>query len=159
HVAGFSSAPDDRLDIEFATGVNGSGKVNATAQYGVQSGAVTAHVEAAGLPLTALQPYIGHYTSMTLLSGTLGSKLDVERSADGVLTVKGKTAVASLRTVDNALKQDLVKWKELLISDLSYRSRPAGLKVGAVTALEPYARMIIAPDRTINISEVLKPPG
>ena len=159
HVAGFNTSPDDTLDLTLDSGVNSSGRINAKAQVTAKSGAVSAHVEAADLGLQALQPYIAQYTSMTLLKGTLGAKLDIERGADGSLAVKGKTRVAGLSTVDNALQQDFVKWKELLIADLSYRSKPAGLRIGTVTALEPYVRMIIAPDRTVNIKNVLTPPG
>jgi len=159
HVAGFNTSPDDTLDLTLDAGVNSSGRINASARVTAKSGAVSAHVEAADLGLPALQPYIAQYTSMTLLKGTLGAKLDIERGADGSLAVKGKTRVAGLNTVDNALKQDFVKWKELLIADLSYRSKPAGLRIGSVTALEPYVRMIIAPDRTVNIKNVLTAPG
>jgi hypothetical protein len=158
-VAGFNTSPDDTLDLTLDSGVNSSGKINAKARVTAKSGAVSAHVEAADLGLPALQPYIAQYTSMTLLKGTLGAKLDIERGADGSLAVKGKTRVAGLSTVDNALKQDFVKWKELLIADLSYHSKPAGLRIGTVTALEPYVRMVIAPDRTVNIKNVLSPPG
>ena len=159
HVAGFNTSPDDTLDLTLDSGVNGSGRINAQARVTTKSGAVSAHVEAADLGLQALQPYIAQYTSMTLLKGTLGAKFDIERGEDGSLAVKGKTRVAGLSTVDNALKQDFVKWKELLIADLSYRSKPAGLRIGTVTALEPYVRMIIAPDRTVNIKNILTPPG
>lgn len=159
HVAGFNTSPDDTLDLTLDSGVNSSGRINASARVTAKSGAVSAHVEAADLGLQALQPYLAQYTSMTLLKGTLGAKLDIERGADGSLAVKGKTRVAGLSTVDNALKQDFVKWKELLIADLTYRSKPAGLRIGTVTALEPYVRMIIAPDRTVNITNILTPPG
>src|SRR5882762_4636255 len=159
HVGGFNTSPDDTLDLTLDSGVNGSGRINAQARVTAKSGAVSAHVEAADLGLQALQPYIAQYTSMTLLKGTLGAKFDIERGEDGSLAVKGKTRVAGLSTVDNALKQDFVKWKELLIADLSYRSKPAGLRIGTVTALEPYVRMIIAPDRTVNIKNILTPPG
>jgi len=158
-VAGFNTSPDDTLDLTLDSRVNSSGKINAKARVTAKSGAVSAHVEAADLGLPALQPYFAQYTSMTLLKGTLGAKLDIERGADGSLAVKGKTRVAGLSTVDNALKQDFVKWKELLIADLSYHSKPAGLRIGTVTALEPYVRMIITPDRTVNIKNVLTPPG
>ena len=159
HVAGFNTSPDDTLDLTLDSGVNSSGRINAKARVTAKSGAVSAHVEAADLGLQALQPYIAQYTSMTLLKGTLGAKLDIERGADGSLAVRGKTRVAGLSTVDNALKQDFVKWKELLVADLTYRSKPAGLRIGTVTALEPYVRMIIAPDRTVNIKNILTPPG
>jgi hypothetical protein len=109
HVAGFSTAPDDTLEISLDSAVNTSGKISAQAQVAVNTGALRAHVEAADLALQGLQPYIARYTSMTLLKGTLGAKFDLERAADGALTVKGKTRVAELSTVDNALKQDFIK--------------------------------------------------
>lgn len=159
HVAGFSTAPGDTLDVTFETGINDAGKLTVRAKATPASGAVSARVEASDLGLTMLQPYIAHYTSMTLLKGTLGSRLDVERQADGTLKVKGNTVVADLRTVDNQLKQDFIRWKALRVADLSYISQPATLRIGSITALEPYARVIIAPDRSTNIGEILKPPG
>jgi hypothetical protein len=157
HVAGFNTSADDTLDITLDAAVNTSGRINTSARVTPKSGAVTAHLETADLGLPALQPYIAQYTSMTLLKGTLGAKLDIERQADGVLAVKGNTWIAGLHTVDNALQQDFINWKVLRIADIRYRSRPAGLSVGSVTALEPYARMVIAPDRTLNITAVLTP--
>ncbi|HEV3179681.1 MAG TPA: DUF748 domain-containing protein [Steroidobacteraceae bacterium] len=159
HVAGFNTSPEDILDITLDAGVNTSGKINARAKVTPKSGAVSAHVEAADLGLTMLQPYIARYTSMTLLQGALGSRLDIERQADGTLAVKGNSHVADLRTVDNALKQDFIKWKDLRVADILYLSKPASLRIGSITALEPYVRMIIAPDRTLNVKQVLTPPG
>ena len=158
-VRGFNTSPDDTLDVTLDVGVNASGKISAKAHVTPKTGALSAHVEADELGLPALQPYIAQYTSMTLLNGTLGARLDIERGADGALAVKGGTRVADLRTVDNALKQDFVKWKELVLADVSYRSQPASLRIASVTALEPYVRMVIAPDRTTNIGEILTPPG
>ncbi len=159
HVAGFNTSPKDVLDITLDAGVNASGKIDARAKVTPKSGAVSAHVEAADLGLTMLQPYIARYTSMTLLQGALASRLDIERQADGTLAVRGNSHVADLRTVDNALKQDFIKWKDLRVADILYLSKPASLRIGNITALEPYVRMIIAPDRTLNVKQVLTPPG
>ncbi|HXY96290.1 MAG TPA: DUF748 domain-containing protein [Steroidobacteraceae bacterium] len=159
HVGGFNLAPDDSLDIQLDTAVNTSGRLTAQAKVAPRAGAVTAHVEAEHLGLPALQPLLGTYTSMTLLKGELGARIDFERRADGALSVKGDTRVSDLSTVDDALKKDFIKWKDLRIADVSYRSQPASLRIGSVTALEPYVRMIIAPDRSLNIKEVLTAPG
>jgi Domain of Unknown Function (DUF748) len=158
-VAGFSTAPDDTVEVTLETGVNTTGKLTARAHAATGSGALSAHIEASDLGLAMLQPYIAHYTAMTLLQGKLGSRLDVERTADGTLKVKGNTFIADLRTVDNALKQDFVKWKGLRIADMSYVSKPAMLRIASITALEPYARVIIAPDRSLNVKQILTPPG
>jgi Domain of Unknown Function (DUF748) len=159
HVAGFNTSPDDAVDVTLDTGVNTVGKIAARAHAPVHSGAVTAHLETSDLPLTMLQPYIAQYTSMTLLKGALGLKMDVERAADGSLAVKGDTTVSDLRTIDNALKQDFIKWRALRVADIRYRSQPQSLKIGSITAVEPYARVIVAPNRTLNITEVLTAPG
>jgi hypothetical protein len=159
HVAGFNTSPDDTLDVTLDAGVNSSGKLTARAKVTPRTASVTAHVEAAGVDLPVLQPYVARYTSMTLLKGALGAKLDIERQPNGDLSVKGNTEVSDLHTVDNALKQNFVSWKELRVADIRYRSSPQSLRISSVIAVEPYVRMIIASDRTTNIGAVLKPPG
>jgi uncharacterized protein involved in outer membrane biogenesis len=159
HVAGFNTSPGDVLDVTLDADVNSSGKLSARAKVTPKTASVTAHVEAAGVDLPVLQPYLARYTSMTLLKGALGTKLDIERRADGSLSVKGNTGVSGLHTVDNALRQDFVNWKDLRIEGVSYRSSPQSLRIASVTAVEPYVRMIVAPNRTTNISAVLKAPG
>ena len=159
HVTGFNNSPENTLDIELDTGVDPGGKIHGQAKVTPRTTAVSANLRVDDLALTLLQPYLTHYTSMTLLKGTLGAKLDIERTADGALVVGGKTGIHDLRTIDNALKLDFVKWRDLRIADIRYRSAPASVRIGAVTALEPYVRMVIAPDRSTNIGEVLKPAG
>ena len=159
HVGGFTTAPDCTLEITLDSAVNRVGRISARARLGVKSTAVDAHVEAAGLGLSMLQPYLTQYTAMTLLQGALGAKLDIERHADGALAVKGNADVSDLRTVDNALKQDFIKWRALRVADIRYASSPASLRIGSITAVEPYVRMIVAPDRTLNVTEILTPPS
>src|SRR5215472_3857527 len=159
HVTGFNTAPDNTLDVTLDSGLSPAGKIAGRAKVTPQSQTVSAQLEANDLPLTLLQPYLTHYTSMTLLKGTLGTKLDIKRGEDGALAIGGTTAVHELRTVDNALKLDFIKWHDLRVADIRYRSAPMSVRVGTVTALEPYVRMVIAPDRTINIKEVLTPAG
>ena len=159
HIGGFNTSPDDTLAIRLDSHVNSSGTIDASAKVTPKSGVVSAHVEATSLDLTVLQPFIAQYTSMTLLKGALEAKLDLDRQADGALAVRGGTLVSDLRTVDNALKMDFIKWKELRLADIGYRSSPASLRIGTVTALEPYVRMIIAPDQTVNIKQILTAPG
>ena len=159
HVAGFNLSPDDVLDVELDSAVNSSGQITAQAKVAPRAGSVTAHLEAEHLGLAALQPLLAKYTSMTLLKGELGARIDLERSADGSVGVKGDTRISDLSTVDNELQKDFIRWRELRIADISYRSQPASLKIGSVTALAPYVRVIIAPDRSLNIRQILTPPG
>jgi hypothetical protein len=160
HVAGFNTRPDDVLEVTVDTGINGSGKVVATAKVTPKSPDVTAHVEASALALPFLQPYVSRYTSMTLLKGALGARLDLQyRGGDGYLEVKGDTQLTGLRTVDDQQKRDFVSWKDLKVTEIQFRSKPKSLRIKTVTLEEPYARMVIFPNRTTNIKEILQPAG
>jgi hypothetical protein len=158
HVAGFNTTPAARLDITARTSINGTGTLNATAKLSPSGGDVTAHVELAQLDLPIFQPIIAQRTAMTLQTGQLATQLDVQKSVDGTLTVKGDMGVSGLKTVDE-LKQSFIKWKDLRVAGLQYSSQPASLRIATITAREPYARVIIAPDRTVNVEEVLAGPS
>ena len=159
HVAGFNTRPDDVLEVTVDSGIAGGGKLSAKAKLTPNSGDVSAHVEASALALPFVQPYLSRYTSMTLSKGTLGARLDLQHRADGYLEVKGDTQISGLKTVDDLQKRDFVTWKELRVADILYRSRPQSLRIKSVTAVEPFARMIIFPNRNTNIKEILAPAG
>jgi hypothetical protein len=158
HVAGFNTAPAARLDVTARTTINGSSILNTTAQLSPGGGDVTAHVDLAQFDLAVLQPFIAQRTAMTLQSGRLATQLDIKKAADGTLSVKGDVGVAGLRTVDE-LKQSFIKWKDLRVAGIQYNSQPASLQIASITAHQPYARVIIAPDRTVNVQVVLAGPS
>ena len=160
NVRGFSTASDAPLDLDATLGIDKSGRLQAKAKLTPDSGAVSAHVDLEGFDLESLQPYINAYTQISLLSGVLKSGLDIERSADGVLDISGNTEVTKLRTVDNTLRQDLVKWEQLKVEGLRYKSEPQSLSIASLSARAPYARVIIAPDQTLNVVKAMSPtPG
>jgi len=159
HVAGYNTTPAARLDITAKTTINSDATLNATAQLSPSGGGdTTAHIDLAQLDLTMFQPFIGQRTAMTLQSGKLTTQLDIKKTADGALTAKGDVDVTGLRSVDE-LRQSFVKWKDLRVAGMEYNSQPASLKIAVITAQSPYARVIIAPDRTVNVVEVLAGPN
>ncbi|MEJ0038285.1 MAG: DUF748 domain-containing protein [Gammaproteobacteria bacterium] len=157
NVRGYGTTPGSKLDVDANIGINESGKLQARANVAPDSGAITAHVDLDGLDLEAIQPYVNTYTQITLLSGVLKSGLDIERSTSGALDIKGDTEVLKLRTVDNALRQDLVRWDQLKLEGLRYRSDPQSLSIATLSARAPYARVIIAPDQSLNIVKAASP--
>ena len=96
---------------------------------------------------------------MTLLSGVLGTSLAIERDKNGILSVTGDTNVTKLHTIDNDLRKDFIKWNDLRVSGIEYRSQPAKLRIKSIDTRELYARVIIAANQVLNITEVLTPPS
>lgn len=158
HAKGFSTAPNAKVEVDAKVDLGEVGLLTARASGALEGPALAGRVEVKGLDLTAFQPYIGTYTQMTLSSGALTTHLDFDLPANRSLTAKGDLEVAQLRTVDNALRQDFIKWDGLKASGIEFRSEPAELKIAAIAANAPYMRVIIAPDQSVNIAQVLTTP-
>jgi hypothetical protein len=165
HVTGFTTARTMPIAVAMSTKINRDGKLDAKADISPDFATAKVQAELTTLDLTVLQPYIAQRTAMTLRSGQLSTKLNVERSADGHLAVAGELEVAKFRTVDNALKQDFIKVERLQLSGIDYQasptdtSKPASLHIHNITARAPYARVIIESDRTVNVKQVLSGPA
>ena len=158
-VTGYDSSPQSRLTLSLRSAVNGKGELHLIAHGALQPEALSAKLAIDHLDLRALQPYLNKYTALTLRSGFFSTTLDIGRSADGHLTTAGRFDVDNLRTVDDALKQDFIKWQDLHIVGFRYDSSPASLHIDHITAIAPYARVIIGANRTVNVSEALHPRG
>ncbi len=158
-ITGYGSSPHSRIAISLRSAVNGKGQLHLTAAGTLKPEALSAKLGLTGINLRALQPYLNKYTALTLSSGSLDSTLDIDRSADGQLRAAGRIDIADLRTVDDALKRDFIKWRALHIVGLRYVSKPASLHIERIVAVAPYARIIIAPDHVLNVSEALHPRG
>jgi Domain of Unknown Function (DUF748) len=158
-ITGYDTSPADRITVSLQSAVNGKGKLNLTAQGTLQPQALSAKLGLSGIDLRALQPYFGKYTALTLASGLLSTALDIDKSAGGQMSAAGRIDVTDLRTVDDDLKQDFIKWQGLHIVGFRYASNPASLQVKHVVIVAPYARVIIGADHTLNVSEALHPRG
>ena len=158
-IAGLDTRPGDQIELSLRASVNGSGGVSLRARANPGAGTVSGKLLLHRIDLTALQPYVAQRTALALVSGRLDTTLAFERAADGRLEIEGAAGVADLRTVDDALRKNFIEWSDLRLTGIHYVSSPASLRIERVTAIRPYARVIIAPDRKTNISEALHPRG
>jgi hypothetical protein len=159
HLAQFQWPFGPPLAVQVKSGLDQSGSLTGQAQVTLPDAALKGHVELSGFDLPLLQPYVARYTGLTLLSGQLAAKVDLERDAKGRLTVGAETDITRFRTVDDELRMDFIKWDRLNVSGIRYRSDPASLSITSIRAQTPYARVIIDQNRHLNITEALKPAG
>lgn len=166
HVNGFSTARTRPLAVTMSAKVNSTGKLDARADLSADLNSIKAQAELGKFDLTVLQPYVAQRTAMTMRSGELSTKLNLERAADGQLTASGEVDLAKLRTVDNELKRDFIKFERLQIAGIDFkgslsdapRTPKPSLHIRSIVARAPYARVIIESDRTVNVSRVLSGP-
>lgn len=161
-VEGYSTAPGTTLKSALDATVNDRGTLKAVASINLDTLAATANVDVGGIDLVLAQPYIAQETSLTLTAGTLGAQGEItyeDVQPDGAIRFSGKVTVDRLRTVDNVLREDFVKWDAVRLDGFEYRSAPGDLRIQAVDVRGPFARVIIGPDGTTNVTAILAAPG
>ncbi|QUD89072.1 DUF748 domain-containing protein [Phenylobacterium montanum] len=146
------------VQVEASTGVDGGGRVAAKGSVDLTRLATDLDLDAQGLTLQRVQPYLDKSANLNLLSGKLGAHGHLTY-ADGAATYAGQAAIDDLHTVDRVLKQDLVNWRRLALDGISVQTKPLAIKVKTVTARAPYAKLVIGPNYVTNIQDVLSPPG
>jgi hypothetical protein len=148
------------LTVQLDTQINEGGSLSLTGEVTPQPTAANLDVKLNGIGLAAVQPYIAQHTSMTLLAGALSGNLKVRYgSKKPALQLGGDVSVANLHTVDNALHDDFINFERLDIQGLKFQRDPDRLEIEQVLLRKPYARVIIEPDVSINVTRVLAGPG
>ena len=144
------------LAVDLSLRVGEMGRIASRGDLSLHDLAYKGRLEISDLDLTPVQPYLQRETDMTLLSGRLGAALDIGYKG-GSVSAGGDVDVRDLRSIDNLLKQDFVKWTRLQARGAEFRSSPQRLRIRELVADAPYARVIVGGDRALNITHVLHP--
>ena len=82
----------------------------------------------------------------------------INESTKGKLTAtyKGTAAVSDFSSIDEATKDQLLKFKDLRFIDIDTGYNPGFLKIDKINLSDFYAGLIINPDKTINVLNILK---
>ncbi len=148
------------LSVSFDARINDAGSVNVSGEVTPQPLSASVAVKLAGIELKAIQPYIAQHTSMTLLAGRLSGDAKLRYGAQKpAVQVGGNLSIAGVHTVDNALHQDFINWDRLDIVGLNYQRAPERLDIDQVVARKLYARVMVEPDSSLNVTRVLAGPG
>jgi len=158
-VSGFAIPAAGPLAIDVDAGVDATGRVAARGTLALEPFAARFEVSATDIGLVALQPYLEGTTAMTIKSGTASAKGIVVAAAEGHIEYQGDASINGLRTVDNALEEDFVKWRSLTLAGIRATTVPLAFKVREIAAREPYARVIISSNGVTNLAAVLNPGG
>jgi uncharacterized protein involved in outer membrane biogenesis len=156
-VNGWSTAPAARMQVGAKIGIDGRGILTAKGGIGLKPASAALAIELRDFPLTALQPYIAQATAMTLHSGRLGIKGEVAFTAPVASKFSGEVRVDDLRTTDQLVREDFVKWRSLAATGIQFQQGPDRLRIDRIVARQPYARVVIAEDGGVSVKQVLAP--
>lgn len=156
----WSTDSDATLQVDADVTINESGRLLGEGELRLEPISTQLAVDLKDFDLPVIQPYLARTTDMTLHSGKLSAKGDLTYAAQPEsaqpLTFKGEIGVADLRTTDQLVNEDFVKWRQLSVTGIDFSQHPNRLSIDKVVARQPYARVVIAEDTSLNVSKVLR---
>jgi len=153
-----STAQDQQGSLTLSCDLNEGGKFQARGSLGLQPFQLALHLDLASLALQPFQPYISQQARIVVAGGALSVTGDLAQApleAGGLQSgFQGRAELAGLATVDTVHGEDLLKWQNLGISEISYSSDPGSLAIGAIKFDQPYTKVLIGPDGVVNLSTI-----
>jgi hypothetical protein len=151
------------LPVQLDAVINGHARFDASGTVVPEPLAAELDVKLARARMQILQPYVLPVADLTITGGELDVAGQATLAPPGgdtpEMVFAGNVAIDGFRSVDNALGQDLVSFKQLELSKVRYAMAPDSLAIDRVQLHQPYARVIISPGRVVNIAAVLDPKG
>lgn len=140
-------------DVTLQTG----GKLQLSGSLQEASLTVDAKLNLTKLNLPPLASYLKDVALLSLESGQLAVDGDLHFQQQPKLqaTFNGKVGVNDFAVNDLKLNERFLAWKRLLASGIKWQLEPMSLYVKEINTEQPFGRVIIAPDKSINLAQVL----
>ena len=154
----FDSLNKSPFTLKLDTGLGKQGKLTAEGEVNLAPVTAKLNVTTRDIDLRVAQAYVTPFIRLEVRSGMLNSDLAVDLKSTEPLAmgVTGKVQVDQLHTLDTLKSRDFVRWQTLNLEGLNFQLGDS-LTIAQVNLEQPYARFIIADDRTTNISDLLVP--
>jgi hypothetical protein len=161
-VTGLGTREGKVMELNLETGVGERGRIRLEGKARLEPLEADLRVAAEAIDLHPLQPYLDRATQIHLTKGQVSAKGDLSyvRSKQRV-HFGGSGEIAGLVTVDKKDGRDFAHWQSLRAEGLiveTVAGRPGRLSVRDLVVDRPYLRVVIGPDRTLNLVDSLSPP-
>ncbi len=118
-------------------------------------------LDASGLALVMVRPYVEPHVNVVLTGGTLAAKgelaVAVVENAPVRATWKGDVRVTDFASFDRPTSSDLARWKSLALDGLDVATEPLRVAVNRVGVEDFYTRVIVYQDGSLNLTRLLTP--
>ncbi|NBB13202.1 DUF748 domain-containing protein [Pseudomonas sp. SLFW] len=154
----FDSLNKSPFNIKLDTGLGKQGKLTAEGEVNLDPVRAKLNVTTRDIDLRLAQSYVTPFIRLEVRSGMLNTDLavDLKSTEPLALGITGKAQVDQLHTLDTLKSRDFVKWQQLNVEGLNFQLGDS-LSIAKINIEQPYARFVIADDRTTNIDDLLIP--
>ncbi len=159
-VGALNSDLSDPLVLKAGLGIGKSGRIDARGTLKLEPLAANVDIDASGLDLSLLQPYLAPHTGVDLKSALLGVDGKVNwAQSPARLDFDGDAQLMNLALSDRAQKRDLLGFEALKVAGIAYSQQKNRLGIERVDLVAPVARVEISPERQLNVTRALAAPG
>ncbi|WP_447976544.1 DUF748 domain-containing protein [Candidatus Nitrospira bockiana] len=146
-----------RARLDASAAVNTTGTINANGEVRVQPIGADLQVQMAKLPLVPFQAYLNQVAAVDIKSGVadVTGRLVYQAGDPASVEFHGEAGITDLKTVDAHLDRDLLNWDRLTAGTITLRLPERRLAVEEIIVRRPYAEVIIAEDRSVNLKTVM----
>jgi uncharacterized protein involved in outer membrane biogenesis len=111
------------------------------------------------LSLKPFAPYIQQVALLTLQDGSASLQGKLQQSSSGTTSFNGGFTVNHWSLLEQASQQAFLRWEKLQGDGLALSLAPNRLQISSLTLDKPQSKFIIYPDRSLNISKVMRNPA
>lgn len=148
------------VPFEASLTVREGGALNVRGRFTPAQESAEATVHLSNLALTPFQPYVARYTYLSVDEGELTIEGKVSYGAgenEPNMQFSGNADLTDLLVSELDGTEMFLAWQSLQANDIQLGLGPEQLEIGEVRLIEPYGKLIIYEDRTLNLGKVLRP--
>lgn len=155
-----SSQPGARLPFKLDLKLNQKGKISLDGQTILEPLSSQIKVDIADIDIKDFQPYLDQFARLDVISGLFNVQLDIalQQPDDQPLDIKinGDSQIDELITRDQISNKDFLNWKQLSLNNIALNLATNEYYIDTVKLDQPYARVLIRKDKTINVNDIAK---
>lgn len=148
-----------KFALHLASGVGRRGRITAEGSGKFDPLEADLRLQVEELGLRPFRSYLDGFTRIDLAKGRLNLKGDLAyRPARNDVRFSGMAEIAGLVTLDRKEGRDFINWRSLRAEGLTLETSANRLSIRELIADKPYARIVVSPERTLNLIENLFQP-
>jgi uncharacterized protein involved in outer membrane biogenesis len=156
--ASITNADGAEIPIDLSGALGGGGEFSFGGRVvALPDLSVAGTLRLSGISLSAAQPYVEQRARIRIEEGVAATTADLALGPDGSVTAAGNLEVNDLRVSALDGAEPLIGWKTLNIDRFEADLAAGTLGLSTVEFAQPYARVVINPDRTTNLDGLIVP--
>jgi hypothetical protein len=158
-----SNVPGTNITAQLSLRWNRSGSIRVDTTAALQPPMVNVQFDLHQLDLGTLDPYLEPKLDLFILSSRVGMHGEVRLQGQGSglpqAEFQGDLLLDGFHTVDGIMAEDLIKWTAIWYHGIDVNLNPESVSLQKLVITDPYERIIIETNKTINLFNVLHMPS